>query len=127
MRKTLLVVLGSMMLAIAGGASADPVIDVWTCTLKEGKTAEESQAAGKMRVAIVRKITGNDEITSSWASAIVGDAETFRWFDTYPSLEAYAAAQTAMDSSEEYGPAAAALDDTHTCSGNQLFSSVVVD
>lgn len=127
MRKTLLVVLGSMTLAIAGVASANTVVDVWTCTLKEGKTAEDSQAAGKMWVAVVRKITGNNEITSSWASAIIGDAATFRWFDTYPSLEAYAAAQTAIENSEEYGPAAAALDETQTCSGNQLFSSVVVD
>lgn len=127
MRKTLLVVLGSTMLAIAGIASADPVVDVWKCTLKEGKTAEDVQAAGKMWVTIVRKITGNDEITSSLASAVVGDAETFRWFDTYPSLEVYAAAQTAMGDSEEYGPAAAALDDVQTCSGNRLYNSVVVD
>lgn len=127
MRKTLLILLGSVMLATAGIASADPVIDVWTCTLKEGKTAEESQAAGKMWVAVVRKITGNDEITSSWAAAIVGDAKTFTWMDTYPSLEVYAAAQTAIGNSEEYEPAGAALDDTQTCSGNKLLSSVVVD
>lgn len=127
MRKTLIVVLGSMMLAIAGVASADPVVDVWTCTLKEGKTAEEAQAAGKMWVAVVRKLTGNDEITSSYASAIVGNAEVFLWVDTYPSLEVYAAVQTATDSAAEYEPVATALDDTQTCSGNQLFSNVVVD
>lgn len=127
MRKTLVVLLGSTILATAGVASADPVIDVWTCTLKEGKTAEESQAAGKLWVEVVRKITGNDEITSSWTYSIVGDATTFKWVDTYPSLEVYAAAQTAMDNSEEYEPVSTALSDTQTCSGNQLRGSVVVD
>ncbi len=127
MRRILVVLLGTVMLATAGVASADPVIDMWTCKLKAGKTAEESQAAGKMWVEVVRKITGNDEITSSWVAAIVGDAEVFLWIDTYPSLEVYAAAQTAIDNSEEYEPVGAALEDTQTCSGNQLLSKVVVD
>jgi hypothetical protein len=127
MRRLLVVLVGLVMLAAAGIASADPVIDVWTCTLKDGKTAEESQAAGKMWVEVVRRITGNDEITSTWASAIVGDAGTFMWLDTYPSLEVYAAAQTAIANSKEFEPAGAALDETQTCSGNQLLNSTVVD
>ena len=126
MRKTIQVLTGTMLLAFAGAASANPVIDVWTCSLQEGKTIEDVEAAGKMWVEVVRRITGNNEISSSMAVSIVGDATTFKWFDTYPSHEVYAAAQTAMSNSEEYEPVGEALDAATTCTGNQLYSENVM-
>ena len=126
--RTTKTVLFASVLSLAGGlASADPVIDIWTCKLKEGATAEESQAAGTKWVASVRELTGNDEITSSWVWAVVGDTNQFMWIDSYPSLEVWAAAQTAMDNSEEFEAIGAELDETSTCSGNRLYRSVVVD
>ena len=104
MKKVFTVMLASLLFTVSGFALADPVTEVWTCTLNDGKTAEDSQATGKKWVAFVRKLTGNDEITSSWVSAVVGDAGTFLWVDTYPSLEVWAATQTALDNSEEYAP-----------------------
>jgi hypothetical protein len=127
MKNVITVMLASLLLCISGFALADPVTSVWTCTLNEGKTAEDSQASGKKWVAIVRKLTGNDEITSSWVSAIVGDTGTFMWVDTYPSLEVWAATQTALENSEEYASISAELDDNETCSGNRLYRGVVVD
>ena len=127
MKKAITVMLASLIISVSGFALADPVTEVWTCTLNDGKTAEDSQAIGKKWVAIVRKLTGNDEITSSWVSAVVGDAGNFLWVDTYPSLEVWAAAQTAIDNSEEYAPIGDGLYEIETCSGNRLYSGVVVD
>lgn len=127
MKRIITVMLASLLLSVSGIALADPVTEVWTCTLNEGKTAEDAQAAGKKWVAIVRKLTGNDEITSSWVYAIVGDAGNFLWVDTYPSLEVWAAAQTAMEDSDEYAPIGEELNQSETCSGNELYGGVVVD
>jgi len=127
MKVVITVLLASLILSVSGFALADPVTEVWTCTLNDGKTAEDSQAAGKKWVAVVRKLTGNDEITSSWVTAVVGDAGNFMWVDTYPSLEVWAATQTAISNSEEYAPIGEELSETETCSGNRLYRGVVVD
>lgn len=127
MKRTIAVVIASLLLGVGGFALADPVTEVWTCTLNDDTTAKESQATGKKWVAFVREMTGNDEITSSWVSAVVGDAGTFMWVDTYPSLEVWAAAQTAIANSEDYAPIGEELSDNETCSGNRLYRGVVVD
>lgn len=127
MEKIFAVILASLLVSVSGIALADPVTEVWTCTLNDGTTAEESQASGKKWVAIVRKLTGNDEITSSWFSAVVGDAGNFMWVDTYPSLEVWAATQTAIANSKEFEPIGAELEANETCSGNRLYRGVVVD
>lgn len=127
MKKLITTLLASLVLGVSGFALADPVTEVWTCTLNEGKTAEEVQAVGKEWVAVVRKITGNDEITSSFVTSVVGDTGNFLWVDTYPSLEVWAAAQTAIQDSEEYAPVGEALAEMETCSGNRLYRGVVVD
>ena len=84
MKRIITVVVASLLLAFSGFAAADPVRMVWTCTLNDGVTAEQSQAAGKKWVALVRKLTGNDEISSSWVTAVVGEVGHFMWVDTYP-------------------------------------------
>jgi len=127
MKKVITVMLASILLGVSGIVLADPVTEVYTCTLNDGTTAEESQATGKKWVAIVRKLTGNDEITSSWVSAVVGDAGQFLWVDTYPSLEVWAAAQTALANSKEFEPIGEELGENETCSGNRLYRGVVVD
>jgi hypothetical protein len=127
MKKLITVLFASTLLFSGGIAFADTVTEVWTCTLKEGKSAEDAHAAGKKWTAIARKLSGSDEITSSYVTSVVGDAEGFMWVDTYPSLEVWAAAQAAFASSDEFAPIAAALDEAETCSGNRLYSEKVVD
>jgi hypothetical protein len=127
MKKIITVMLASLLLGVSGFTLADPVTMVWTCTLNDGKTAEESQATGKKWVAFVRNLTGNDEITSSWVSAVVGDAGGFMWVDTYPSLEVWTAVQTGVENSDEYAPIGEELEANETCSGSRLYSVVVVD
>lgn len=121
------VTVASLLLGVSGIATADPVTMVWTCTLNDGVTAEQSQAAGKKWVALVRKMTGNDEITSSWVTAVVGETEHFMWADTYPSLEVWAAVQTAWANSEEAAELEKELEANETCPKNRLYRSVVVD
>ena len=127
MKRIITVVVASLLLAVSGFAAAGPVTMVWTCTLNDGITAEQSQAAGKKWVALVRKMTGNDEITSSWVTAVVGEVGHFMWVDTYPSLEVWAAVQTAWANSEDAAALEAELEANETCSKSRLYRSVVVD
>ncbi len=127
MKRIITVTVASLLLGVSGIAAADPVTMVWTCTMNDGVTAEQSQAVGKKWVALVRKKTGNDEITSSWVTAVVGEMGHFMWVDTYPSLEVWAAVQTAWANSEEAAAIEEELEANETCSKNRLYRSVVVD
>ena len=127
MKRIMTVTVASLLLGVSGIAAADPVTMVWTCTLNDGVTAEQSQAAGKKWVALVREMTGNDEITRSWVTAVVGEVVHFMWVDTYPSLEVWAAVQTAWANSEEAAALEEELEANETCSKSRLYRSVVVD
>ncbi len=127
MKKRVTATVASLLLSVSGIAAAEPVIMVWTCTLNDGVTAEQSQAAGKKWVALVRKMSGNDKITSSWVTAVVGEMGDFMWVDTYPSLEVWATVQTAWANSEEATALEKELVANETCSKNRLYRSVVVD
>jgi len=116
-----------LLLGMSGIAAADPVTMVWTCTLNDGVSAEQSQAAGKKWVALARKMTGNDEITSSWVTAVVGETGHFMWVDTYPSLEVWAVVQTAWAKSEEATAIDKELEANESCSKSRLYRAVVVD
>ena len=121
MRKFMTVVMASILLCVGGVAIADPVSEVWTCELKEGKTAEDAQAINSKWLAWARKVAGSDEVTSSLATAIVGDTG-FLWVDTFPDLVTWAKVNEAT-SSEEYAPLGEAFNELQTCSGNRLWSS----
>ena len=127
MKKILTVLAVSVFLGVSGVAAAEPVTMVWTCTLNDGVTPEQSQAAGKKWVALVRKLSGNDEISSSWVSAVVGDMGHFMWVDTYPSLEVWAAVQSAWADSKDAAAIEEELEANETCSESRLYQSVVVD
>jgi hypothetical protein len=127
MRKLVSVISASILLCLGSLAMADPVTEVWTCTLNDGKTAEDAHAVGKKWVAIARKLTGSDEITSSFVTTVVGDAGNFMWVDTYPSLSVWAQAQELFGDSDEYTSVGAALDELESCSANRLYSGTVVD
>ena len=127
MKRIITVTVASLLIGMGGAAFADPVTMVWTCKLNDGVTEEQSQATGKKWVALVRKMTGNDEITSSWVTAVVGEMGHFMWVDTYPSLEVWAAVQTAWANSKEAAALEEELEANETCKKNRLYRSVVVD
>jgi hypothetical protein len=72
-------------------------------------------------------LTGNNEITSSWVTAVVGDLGQFMWVDTYPSLEVWTALGTAWENSSEAAALDAQFDANETCSRSRLYRQVVVD
>ena len=127
MKKIITVTVASLLLGVSGLATADSVTMVWTCTLNDGVTAAQSQATGKKWVTLVREMTGNDEITSNWVTAVVGETGHFMWVDTYPSLEVWAAVQTAWANSEEAAALEEELEANETCSKNRLYRSVAIE
>ena len=127
MKKAIIVTAASFLLGMSGITVADPVSMVWTCTLNDGVPAEQSRAMGKKWVALAKELTGNDEITTSWVAAVIGDYGNFMWVDTFPSLDVWTALQNAWPDSAD----AAALDEefeaNETCSSSRLYRSYSID
>jgi hypothetical protein len=98
---------------------ADSIVAAYTCKLKEGKKKEEVQAINAKWVKWVHANV-NKDITSSVGTAVVGDQDIFMFVDTYPDLNVWAAATTALDSE-----AASELEDmfatVSACSKNSLW------
>jgi hypothetical protein len=120
MKKLLLGAFASVaLLCFSAGAWADPVSEVWLCSLEEGKTLDDAQAANSKWLAWMRAKV-NKEITSSAITAVVGKTQEFRWVDTYPDLATWAAAKAALDT-EEGAAAEAVFEGITNCGSNQLY------
>ena len=117
MIKTLLVAL--TLVFASNTVFADSIVAAYTCKLKEGKKKEDVQAVNSKWLKWVRENV-NKDIESSFGSAVVGDQSVFLFVDTYPDLNTWAAAQTALDSD-----AASSLEDmfegVSECSENRLW------
>ena len=104
---------------ISNSIFADSIAATYTCKLKEGKKKEDVQAVNSKWLKYVNENVSKD-ITSSFGSAVVGNQDIFMFVDTYPDLETWAKAQTALD-----GEAANELDDmfedVSNCSENRLW------
>ena len=120
MRKISIAVLTSLFLLASAGASADSYSQVVRCTLNDGKTKEDAQALNAKWLTWARKIAGTEEISSSYATTVVGDTEGFVWIDNFPSLVAWAKVAEAelKDDDPELSAAFEALAD---CSSNRLW------
>jgi len=98
---------------------ADSIVAAYTCKLKEGKKKEDVQAINSKWVKWVNDNV-NKDITSSVGTAVVGNQDIFMFVDTYPDLNVWAAAATALDSE-----AASELEDMFStvseCSKNSLW------
>ncbi len=118
MKKLTTALFASILLLTGGAALADPVSQVWTCKLNEGKTAEDAQSVNSKWLAWARKVGGSDEITSTFATPVVGDTG-FLWVDTFPDLVTWAKVIEAGESDDD------GLNDEfealQTCSGNRLW------
>ena len=121
MNRIITITVASLLLGVSGITAADPVSMVWTCTLNDGVSEQQSQASGKKWVALVREMSGNDEITSSWVSAVVGEIGHFMWVDTYPSLEVWAAVQTSWANSDKAAALEEEFEANETCSKSRLY------
>ena len=119
MQKSISTILVALALALSSAVSADTIVAVYSCELKEGKTQEELQALNGKWLKWVRENV-NENIESAVGTAVVGDQGVFLFADTYPDLATWAATQTALDSD-----AASALEnmfeDVSECSENRLW------
>jgi hypothetical protein len=114
-RKIILATVTSVFLLLSAVVSADPVMLVFTCELKEGHTKEEAMAVNAKWLKWARATGGSDEITSSYVSTVVGDTGGFMWVDTYPDIATWG---KIADADSEFD---AEFDVVSDCSGNRMY------
>jgi len=123
MKKLLLAVI---FLIVPGMALADnhesSVVEMWKCTLKDGKKMEDIKANNSKWVAMTRKATGNDEVNSYILTTIVGSQGVFQYADIYPDMATWSKAKSAEDT-EESKVIEATFEELSDCSDNRLYNS----
>ena len=107
------------VLGLSASVLADPVAEVFTCKLHEGKTMEDARAVNKTWLAWMRANVA-EEITSTAATAVVGDSDTFMYVDTYPDLETWAEGKTARETDEGMA-VEGGFDAVMKCASNRLW------
>ena len=120
MKKRLSTILVALILVLFSNAIlADSIVAAFTCKLNEGKKQEDVQAVNSKWLKWVRKNV-NENIESSFGSAVVGDQDMFLFVDTYPDLNTWAATQTALDS-DAASELENMFDEVSKCSENRLW------
>ena len=71
------------------------IVEMWKCSLKDGKTMEEVQAVNKRWLAMTRKVAGTEEINSYSLETVVGDLTIFGFADASPDMATYAKVKAA--------------------------------
>ena len=122
-----LVALALLTIAVVGvcAAQADShsrVVEVWTCSLNDGKTQDDVQAANSKWVKLQNDNVEGGDIRSFVLTTIVGNTETFAYADSFPSMDAWIASKEVMKS--EAGQALEKeLNAVAKCSSNTLHES----
>lgn len=115
-----------IVLGVGASALADSRTDeVWTCQIKDGKTMDDVRATNSKWVKLINAAVDGGDITSNIVTPVVGNAEEgyFLYVDSFPSLESWAAAKSALDDTKEGDAIQAALAEVAECSDNRLYSS----
>ena len=108
-------------LCLGSVASADGIVEAWTCEVVEGKTVEDVQAVNSKWLKWINDHVEGGGITSAIGTSIVGNTETFIFVDSYPDLTTWAAAKDALDS--DAGDEMDDLfEDVSECSENRLWN-----
>ena len=90
----------SIALCLGGIASADSIVEAWTCDLEDDKTIEDVQAINSKWLKWVNERVEGGGVKSAIGTAVVGNAEIFLFVDTYPDLATWAATKDLLDSDE---------------------------
>jgi len=98
---------------------ADSIVASFTCKLNEGKKQEDVQAVNSKWLKFVRENV-NENIESSFGTAVVGDQDMFLFVDRYPDLNTWAATQTVLDS-DAASELENMFDEVSKCSENRLW------
>ena len=102
--------------------SHERMVALWTCTLADGKTQADVQAANGKWVKHVNSAVEGGDIRSYVLTTVVGEQETFLYVDSFPSGKAWLAARTAMKS-EEGKKIEKELEAVAKCSQSSLYES----
>ena len=108
----------ALLLGLAGVASADSVVSVYQCELEDGAEIEDVQAANSKWLKWINENVDGGGITSAIGTAIVGNQEIFLFVDSYPSLSSWAAAQEALQNSDDLDDL---FEDLNDCSESRLW------
>ena len=81
--------------------SHERMVALWTCTLADGKTQADVQAANGKWVKHVNAAVEGGDIRSYVLTTVVGEPETFLYVDSFPSGKAWLASRTAMVGRQE--------------------------
>ncbi len=124
--KTRIAVALLMVFGVGVGAayadSNDRMVALWTCTLAEGKTQVDVQAANGKWVKHVNAGDAEGEIRSYVLTTVVGEQAEFLYVDSFPSGKAWLAARAALES-EEGKKIEKELDAVAKCSRSSLYES----
>ncbi len=124
--KSLLVKLSTLvcMLGICATASAD-FREVFTCTINEGKTMDDVRAANSRWVKFMNANVDGGGITSHIITSVVGNTSegSFGYVDSFPTLESWTAAKSAIEGNEEGEAIDAELGEVAECSENRLYEA----
>ena len=80
---------------------------------------EDAKAVNKVWLAWMRANVA-EEITSTAATAVVGDSDTFMYVDTYPNLETWAKGKAARET-DEGAAVESGFDAVMKCPANRLW------
>jgi hypothetical protein len=117
--KSLTILVTFTLVFVSNAILADNIVATYTCKLKDGKKKEEVQAVNSKWLKWVRKNV-NENIESSFGTAVVGDQGIFLFADTYPDLNTWAATQTALDS-DAASDLENMFEEVSECSENRLW------
>jgi hypothetical protein len=107
-------------LCMSGIASADSIVETWTCEVAEGKKIEDVQATNSKWLEWINAHVEGGGITSAVGTTVVGDNQIFIFVDSYPDLATWAAAKDVLDS--DVGNELDDLfQDVSECSENRLW------
>lgn len=108
-------------------ANAHTRIDeVWTCTIKDGKTMEEFQAVNLKWVRFMNEKVDGGDIHSYIATPVVGTQNQFISIDSFPSMASWTAHKAAVETTEGKALTAAFIE-VSNCSSNSLMSVAEVE
>ena len=118
MKKQLSGVFVALLLGLSGAASADSIVNVYQCELKDGVELDDVKAANSRWQKWINANVAGGGITSAIGTAIVGDQQIFLFVDSYPSLASWAAATEALQNSDDLD---GLFDDLNECSESRLW------
>ena len=110
----------SIALCLSGIASADSIIEAWTCEVADDKSIEDVQAINSKWLAWVNERVEGGDVKSAIGTSVVGNAEIFLFVDTYPDLATWAATKELLDS-DEGDELDELFQDVSECSENRLW------